>query len=306
MHILVTGATGFVGARLGKFLLARGHKVRIATRQSVAAEGMTHFACGKIDGATDWAEGLRDIEVVIHLAAPAHRARPPSEDDLRAVNVDGSVNLLRRMHAQGARRMVYLSTAKVYGERSTGRAFAHDDAPQPQGAYAKSKRQAESALTDENSRLHAELVIVRPPLVHGPGAKGNLYRLMRLIRTGAPLPLKSVNNKRSMVGLRNLHDFLETCATHPRAHGVYPVSDGEDLSTPRLIRVLGEEMGCKTRLWPLPPPVLRVAGRAMGCSGLVGRLCDSLQIDASRAVRELNWRPPQSLRDGLREMARDF
>ena len=308
MYLLVTGATGFVGARLGRFLTERGHRVRLATRRPTpledAAAGMDCSVCGDINGATDWSRALRDVEVVIHMAAPAHMRRAPSEDELDKVNVDGGVRLFRGMHEHGVRRMVYLSTVKVYGERSTGRAFTRADEPRPEDAYARSKWKAEKALTAESERLDPELVVVRAPLVHGPGAKGNLRRLMKLIRSGVPLPLKSVNNKRSMVGLHNLHDFLETCANHPRpVAGAYPVSDGEDVSTPDLIRVLSGAMNRSPRLWPMPPAVLRMAGRVTACRGAVGRLCDDLQVDIGAARRDFSWTPSRSLRDGLREMA---
>lgn len=199
---------------------------------------------------------------------------------------------------------MYLSSIKVNGERTAlGVPFSFSDTPAPEDAYGTSKWEAEQALWDISARTGLEVVVVRPPLVYGPGVKGNLARLLKLVRSGLPLPLGAVQNKRSLIGLNNLVDLLIRCVDHPAAAGrTFLVADGEDLSTPDLLRHMAAAMGRSARLVPVPVPLLRLAGSALGKRAEIDRLVGSLQIDSSHTRRVLGWTPPVSVEEGIRRM----
>ncbi len=306
-RLLVTGASGFVGRQLCPDLLARGHEVRAALRRVSSDNlGSDQVAVGEIDGNTDWGSALKEVEAVVHLAGRAHVMQESSEDPLslyRRVNVEGSRRLAQQAAEAGVRRLVYLSSIKVNGERTGERPFRETDSPAPEDAYGLSKWEAEQALQQVAAQTGLELVIVRPVLIYGAGVKGNLQRLSGLIRRGIPLPFKSVDNRRSLLGIGNLLDFLQVCLTHPAAAGeVFLVSDGADLSTPQLIREMSEAMGLKPRLWPFPRVLLSGLAGLMGRSAEVERLCGNLQVDIRKSARLLDWHPRIPVADGLRAM----
>ena len=242
MRFLVTGANGFVGKPLCVELFRRGHVVRAASRSAHAAsDGFEQATVGSIDGVTDWSAALRDLDVVIHLAARVHIMKDGAADPLaafRKVNVAGTLNLARQAAAAGVKRLVFVSSVKVNGEyTSPGQAFTESDLPAPQDAYGVSKHEAELGLRQIAVESGIEVVIIRPPLVYGPGVKANFAVLMRAVRRGWPLPLGAVHNQRSLVGLGNLVDLIVTCLTHPAAaNQTFLVSDGEDVSTTELLR----------------------------------------------------------------------
>lgn len=306
MRILVTGATGFLGGPVCAALLARGHQVVAAVRHAPAGLDPTieTRVVGDIDGNTDWGAALSGIDVVLHLAGRAHVMRETVADPLtafRAVNRDGTLALGRASVAAGVKRLVFVSSIKVNGEGTAPGAAYHDgDVPAPQDAYGLSKLEGEQGL---KALSGLETVIVRPPLIHGPGAKGNLASLMKVIRKGVPLPLDCIHNRRSLVGAENLADALAFLAdTPPAAGGTFLVRDGEDISTPELIRRLAAAMGRPARLLPVPMALLRLAGAALGKRAAVDRLTGSLVVDDA-PLRLLGWRPIRSLDDGLRAMA---
>ncbi len=308
-RLLVTGANGFVGRQLCPHLLARGYEIRAVLRQVQPGDSAyEQVAVGAIGEDTDWGPALQGIDTVIHLAGRAHVMQELSEDPLslyRQVNVAGSRRLAQQAAGAGVRRLVYLSSIKVNGERTGERPFRESDTPAPEDAYGLSKWEAEQALQQVASETGLELVILRPVLIYGPGVKGNLLRLGGLIRRGFPLPLKSVDNRRSLLGIGNLLDFVDTCVTHPAAPGeVFLVSDGEDLSTPQLIRVMAEAMGLKPRLLPFPPVWLKGLAGLLGRAPEVERLCGNLQVDIGKSARLLGWHPHVPVADGLREMLR--
>jgi nucleoside-diphosphate-sugar epimerase len=304
--VLVTGASGFVGRELCTELAGRKVATRAALRRGTSmAVHATELA--EIDGvsaATDWTGLLRDVSTVIHLAARVHVMRDDVADPLeefRKVNVAGTEGLARAAAEQGVKRLVFVSTIKVNGEATqAGERFTEADVPSPRDPYGISKWEAEQALHRVAADTGLEIVIVRPPLVYGAGAKGNFALLLRALRARIPMPLGAARNLRSLIYVGNLADALIACAMHPVAAGkTYVVSDGDDISTPDLLRGLGQAMRRPALLWPCSGMLLRLAGRLFGKPEEVERLLGSLCIDSSRIRRELNWTPPYSLQEGL-------
>jgi nucleoside-diphosphate-sugar epimerase len=249
---------------------------------------------------------LQDVSAVVHLAARVHVMADDAEDPLREfrrVNLDWTERLARAAVLQGVRRFVYLSSIKVNGERSA-HPFTEQDLPNPQDPYGMSKWEAEQALARVSSQTGLEIVIVRSPLVYGPGVGGNVLQLLHIIRRGIPLPLASVQNRRSLVYLGNLVDAFACCVKDLRAVGqTYLVSDREDLSTPELIRRLANALELPARLWPVPLSVLRWIGSVAGKQAMIDRLLGSLQVDSSKIGKELDWSPPYSVDRGFSETA---
>jgi nucleoside-diphosphate-sugar epimerase len=309
LNVLVTGGNGFVGSATCAHLTERGCSVRKALRLPPAREASGVVAIGDIGPNTDWSVALEGIDAVVHLAARVHRSRDVSHDaaaEYRRVNTDGTRRLASMAAARGVRRFVLLSSAKVNGER-TQRPFTEADPPHPEDAYAISKWEAEQALARIGRETGMACVILRPPLVYGPGVRANFLKLMRAVDAGVPLPFASIDNRRSLVYLGNLVDAIGTCLEHPRASGrTFLVSDGEDLSTPELVRRLARALKVPARLLPMPVSLLSFAGALTNKRGAVDRLIDSLQIDSGAFREALGWTPPFSVDQGLHETARWF
>jgi nucleoside-diphosphate-sugar epimerase len=311
-RILVTGASGFIGSALVPALNAAGFATRRVVRRASEqqlSEGET-LSIGDVDGTTDWTQALRDVETVVHLAARTHVLHETDSDPLaayRRVNVDGTRRLATQAAAAGVRRLVFLSSIKVNGERTFARPYMEDDAPQPEDAYGTTKLEAERVLRTIERETGIQVVILRPPLVYGPQVKGNFLRLMKLISRGWPLPLASVRNQRSLVYVGNLVDAILACIKTPAAAGrTYLVSDGPDLSTPELVRALAKCLSVQPRLYPFPPSLLALGASLAGKRDEAARLLGSLQVDGSRIRRELAWQPPHTMEEGLAKTARWF
>lgn len=310
--VLVTGATGFIGSFLSKILRASGSHVKVAVRPGTSAEladcfGTEHVVLRDIDKSTSWYSVLAGVDYVIHCAARAHLMDETAGHALeayRAVNTHGTRRLAEQAAAVGVRRLVYLSSIKVNGERTAlGAPFHFSDTPAPADAYGISKWEAEQSLWEISARTGLEVVVVRPPLVYGLGVKGNLARMLKLVGSGLPCPLGAVQNKRSLIGLDNLVDLLIRCVDHPAAAGqTFLVSDDEDLSTPDLLRHMAAAMGRSARLLPLPVPLLRLVGSALSRRSEIDRLVESLQVDSSHTRQVLRWTPPVCVREGIRRM----
>ena len=309
MKFLVTGANGFVGKLLCKELLRQGQSVLAAVRSGKSLIDNTEvIIVGAIDSETNWADALRDVDVVIHLAARVHVMRESATDPLAEflkVNLHGTSNLARQAACFGVRRLVYVSSIKVNGEQTSAtQSFTELDEPSPQDFYSISKWQAEQALWRIAQETGLEIVVVRPSLVYGPGVKGNFAQMLAVIAKHIPLPFASVHNRRSLIYLGNLVDALIACSTHPVAAGqTYLVCDGEDVSTPDLLRQLGDAMRCPAHILPFPPSWLRMLGKIFDKSDQVERLLGSLQVDSDKIRRDLNWVPPYTLQQGLQATA---
>lgn len=311
-HVLITGGRGLVGNALGTRLLAQGLSVRISTRQKTNSTDPRLESVQTTDlcASTDWLTALLAIDVVVHCAARVHVMQDTEADPLatfRAVNVQGTLNLARQAAATGVKRFVFISSVKVNGESTEpSQAFTEADTPNPQDAYALSKCEAEQGLRQVAADTGMEVVIIRPPLVYGPGVKANFAALMRAVQRGLPLPLGAVHNRRSLVALDNLVDFVVTSLTHPQAaNQTFLISDGQDLSTTELVRGLARSAKVSAPLWPVPVWVLRAGAGLMGQGDAIQRLCGNLQVDISKARRLLGWTPIVSIDEGLRRSVTD-
>jgi len=316
-RILITGATGFIGSALSHGLLEAGYPVRGA----VSASSKIPPTATPESANFDWVvlhdrspereinEALQGVQIVVHLAARVHVMVDQATDPLqefRRVNVDWTERLAARAASQGIRRFVYLSSVKVNGEQ-TVIPFTEQDSPKPQDPYGVSKWEAEQALDRVSTRTEMETVVVRAPLVYGPGVRGNFLQLLNILRRGIPLPLASIRNQRSLVYLGNLVDALARCIHNPRAAGqTYFVCDGEDLPTPELVRRLAAAMNTRVCLWPCPTGLLYWMGQVAGKRGMIDRLVGSLQVNSSKIRTELDWHPPFTVDAGLLETAAWF
>lgn len=308
-EILLTGATGFVGQALDARLRRDGHRLLGTARRAGSLASGTPVAAAELRPDQDWSGCLTDKRAVVHLAARVHVMDDRAADPLaafRLANTAGTLNLARQSAAAGVRRFVFVSSIKVNGEHTPpGGAFRFDDAPAPLDPYGVSKREAEDGLRELGASSGMEIVIVRPPLVYGPGVKANFAALMRAVRRGWPLPLGGVTaNRRSLVALGNLVDLLANCIGHPAAAGqTFLVSDGEDLSTTELLRRMGQALDRPARLLSIPPPVLAACAALVGRRAVAQRLLGSLQVDIAHTCDTLGWTPPLTVDEGLRQAA---
>lgn len=307
--VLVTGANGFVGSALLRGMRARGIGGSAAARSDVA--GWPTFRLLGIDASTSWSGAFEGCESVVHLAARVHVMNDRAVDPLaefRRVNVEGTENLARQAAKAGVRRFIYLSSIKVNGESTRpGQSFTADAAPQPIDAYGISKAEAESRLRSVAEETGLEVVIIRPVLVYGPGVKANFLSMMRWLKRGIPLPFGAIANSRSLLAVDNLVDLVLACLDHPAAaNEVFLASDGEDLSTPELLRRTAAALGTKARLLPVPPMLMEAAAALVGKRDVAQRLCGSLQVDIGKTRRLLGWSPPVSVDVALRQTAEDF
>lgn len=310
--VLLTGATGFVGAALIERLARMGDgRIRACTRDASAVFPATveTFVIDDLSSQTCWDHAFDSVSVVVHAAARVHVMNETAADPLREfrrVNVDGTLHLARCAARAGVRRFVFISSIKVNGEATLpGQAFSESDVPAPSDPYGISKLEAEQGLFALAQETGMQVVVVRPPLVYGPGVGANFLSMMRWLRRGVPLPLGAIQNRRSLVALGNLADLVAVCAEHPAAaNQVWLAADGEDLSTSQLLRRMGQALGKPARLLPVPAWMLGAVCAVIGKRGFAQRLCGSLQVDISKARQLLGWVPPLSVDEGLRRAAR--
>jgi len=307
--ILVTGASGFVGSALVDALADLGLKVRACYRAHNNLPRANVDAVGGIDLLTtsDLKPVLSGVSVIVHTAARVHVMQERSDNPLEAfrrMNVDATLHLARQAAESGVKRFVYISSIKVNGEQTLpGQKFTADMIPNPSDAYGISKLEAENGLLSIAKETGIEIVIIRPPLVYGPGVKANFAKMMTWVARGIPLPFASIDkNRRSMVGLDNLVNLLILCTSHPSAaNQVFLVSDDVDLSTAGLIRALGVALERPAHLLPVPEACLSWGAKLLGMRGFADRLCGNLQIDITKTKELLNWQPPFTLAEGLKK-----
>lgn len=307
MLIAVTGSNGFVGSHLCNYLYNQGHHVRFIQR--VASPGC--FQIPSIDSQTDWSNILQGVDVVIHCASRVHIMNDKITDPLKAyreVNVAGTQRLALSASALGVKRLVFLSSIKVNGEcTKPGFPFTNKSLPAPDDPYSVSKFEAELALTSVSQQTGLEVVIVRPPLVYGPHVRANFLRLLHLVGSKIPLPLGAVWNQRSIIYVGNLVSFLSICALHSDAAGRrFLISDGEPISTAKLIQIIASEMHCKSPLISVPPFLLKFIARLLGRYSQLSRLTDSLVVESNDSFQLLSWRPPFPTVEGIRVTVKWF
>lgn len=307
LRILVTGANGFVGGALFRSLCEEPNRDCIGavrSRSGLEDETENLVAVGDLDKLVDWSSVISGQDVVVHTAARAHIMKDECADPLsayRAVNSIATLNLARQAAAAGVKRFIFISSIKVNGEQTaTDQPFYSHDTPSPEDFYGISKYEAEQGLRELTTETGMEVVIIRPPLVYGPGVKGNFDRMIKLVGKGLPLPFGAVHNKRSLVALDNLVDLIITCIDHPgAANQTFLVSDGEDLSTTQLLKGVAEAMGRPSRLIPVPARLLQLGATLLGKKAVAQRLLGSLQVDISHTQKTLNWTPPLTVKQGL-------
>jgi nucleoside-diphosphate-sugar epimerase len=301
--MLITGVSGFVGALTCRRALATGWSVRgtvRALRSPAAVPELELVATGDVGEGVDWTGALAGVQAVIHLAGVTAGGDVAAAEACERVNHLATLRLAEAAAGAGVRRFVYASSIKVNGEESGRSPFSEATRPAPRGAYARSKWRAEEGLHEIARRSPLEVTVVRPPLVHGAAAPGRFAQLLEAIDRGIPLPLGLACNRRSLVGVHNLGDFLVRCAECPAAgNEVFLVSDGEDFALCDVVRILAEGMGRRPRLLPLPPALARAGARLLGRRDAAGRLFGSLRIDDRKARALLGWAPPEPAREAL-------
>ena len=307
---LVTGASGFVGRALCRSLRGENVQVRAVVRTASQAtllpDGVVPIAID-IGPDTDWLDALKGVDTIVHMAARVHvmndsAAKP--NDLYRRLNVESTETLARMAAAAGVRRFIFVSSIKALGEESST-PYSEESEPFPIDPYGVSKWEAEQRVRQVARETGLEITIFRPPLIYGPGVKANFLKLLEIVERGIPLPFGSIENRRSFLFLGNLIDAIIFAASHPGAAGAtFNISDGHDVSTPDLIRGLSEAFRKPARLVPFPPILMRMAGRITGKRAAVDRLLGSLVIDSGKICRDLGWKPPFTMQEGLTATAR--
>jgi nucleoside-diphosphate-sugar epimerase len=308
MNILITGASGFVGKAVCQTLFNNNHRISAIVRNPAVVPHEYEVINANLNANTNLGDVLNSIDVVIHLAGRAHVLNDNSVDPYKAyaeINIDATNNLATQAAASGVKRFIFISSIKVNGEQTLNAALTELDEPKPEDDYGVTKLEAENVLTSLAEKSTMEVVIIRPPLVYGKGVKANFHNLIKLCKTSLPLPFGALHNKRSMVYIENLVDFINTCTTHPKAaNETFLISDDEDISTTVLIRSIRHALGVPAWLIPIPQQWIVSLLKLMGKKTLAARLCGNLQVDISKAKTLLGWKPPYTFKQGIHKTIR--
>jgi nucleoside-diphosphate-sugar epimerase len=306
--ILLTGANGFLGSSLAERIQTN---VRCIVRHNINPSIASYnlYRVDSLSALTDWSGALNEIDIVIHLAGRAHVLDEGSGntiDEYIRINTEATLHLANQAALRGVKRFIFLSSIGVNGDNSV-QPFSEKDTPTPKSPYAISKLKAEEGLWEISRKTGLEIVIIRPPLVYAPNAPGNFGRLVSAVRSGMPLPFGAINNKRSLISINNLLDFIMLCVYHPKAaNETFVISDGSDISTSNLLRLVARAMNKRVCLIPIPPLFLFVGGILVGKKNRIKKLLDNLQVDPSKAQNLLGWKPRLSTSDQILEMAEEF
>lgn len=311
MKVLVTGASGFIGQRLVQLMLERKLEINTCSRSTRSLDQVNHFQVGDLNEISNWKDIIQSSDCVIHLAAKVHMMEQSDVTDLneyRLINRDATLRLASEAANSGVKRFIFLSSVKVNGEMTkTGISFNENDKNIPQDPYGLSKYEAEQGLLDIGQTTGMEVVIIRSPLVYGPCVKGNFRSMVHWVRKAIPIPLGSVMNRRSLIALDNLVDFILLCTNRERtpqaANQVFLISDGEDVSTTELLRKVARAYGVKSRLIPVPVGLMEFLAKVLGMSAIAERLFGNLQVDSAKARDLLGWKPIITMNDQLVKMA---
>jgi nucleoside-diphosphate-sugar epimerase len=319
MKVFVTGANGFVGSAVCTALAAQQNQVLAVSRTAVIPDSLSiseHSAQYLCEVEADFCNilsiqaHLQGVDAIVHCAARVHQVRETSADPLaeyRRVNMQATLALAQAAAQSGVKRFIFLSSVKVNGNFSPPGQPYRAEQSSPQDPYGISKWEAEQGLMDIAAKTRMEVVIIRPPLVYGPGVKANFLTMMRWLQNGIPLPMGAIQNQRSLVALPNLVDFLSLCLTHEKAaNQTFMISDQQDVSTTELLHGLGEALGRPARLLPMPQKLLQISLQAIGKGGVAQRLLGDLAVDASPATQLLGWQPPLTVQQGLQLAADHF
>lgn len=311
MKIFVTGATGFIGSSLVTSLVEKGFCVVAYARSSPVSpvRGVKYVVGGEITLFGGWAQTLKNVDVVIHLAAMAHVMNKPSTHDEASYtesNVNSTLHLALECVKAGVKRFIYISSIGVHGSRSSSKKkFLETDIARPHNLYALSKWQSENALKKICKESCLEFVIIRPPLVYGKNAPGNLSKIIRIMERGIPLPFGSIGNKRAFVSLFNLIDFIQVCIRNKNAaNQTFLVSDGRDISTTQFLSAVAKHGSFPIKFFPTPIFALKILMTILGYKNKIDGLCEDLQIDITKAKEVLGWSPPLSFEESLSAMGK--
>jgi nucleoside-diphosphate-sugar epimerase len=310
MKVGITGATGFVGRELTRQAEAAGYVVVPIVRRATGRRGEIITGDLEMADVTALARGLMGVDAVVHLAARTHVLRDHSDmlAQYRRINVAATDCLLQAITAAGVKRLIFMSSIKVNGEETyPGHRFSGNDLAQPQDEYGRTKHEAEKLIGAVACRTGLRTVVLRPPMIYGPGVGGNFARLVTAVRRGIPLPFGRIDNRRSLISVRNLSDATMLALTASDVNGtVLTLCDGEDVSTRSLVETIGKAIGRRARLLPVPPKVLKMMGLLTGRSEEVRRLVGDLQVDAAAAREKLGWTPGEQLETALTRMFGDL
>lgn len=308
--ILITGASGFVGHHACNSFVKNGHNVIALTRRENFPLTHPNLKVSQLSANTDWQALLKDVHIILHLAGRAHVMHDEADDIYHAykqVNVEATQALATEAVKAGVKRFIYISSIKVNGEQTFHQPYTAFDDVHPEDDYGKTKFEAEQVLSLVASGTGMEVVIIRPPLIYGAGVKANVLNLIKICQQPLPLPFGAIHNKRSMVYIENLVDFMLLCTMHPKAaNETFLISDDEDVSITTLVSTIRQALGRPRWLLPIPASALHFFCKLIGKPSLAVRLCGNLQVDISKTKQLLDWKPPFTFKQGMEKTVQSY